>query len=172
METRKWFLQALGHQGLNNLLAAYDDKGAQAVCTFAYCEGPVQEPIIFEGRVQVGLRPKLGEFQGLLILLPRARLFQPEVLQNLVGGHKASPNDPVYLQVRLGSDIRVHGRDVCRNEYGEEEWSVTPVPCSDEAQEVARITCIAVNRRSLLEEKQKAKQRPVVTCSKCKPHPG
>ncbi|KAL8944410.1 MAG: hypothetical protein Q9216_000461 [Gyalolechia sp. 2 TL-2023] len=51
----KWFLQALGHQGLNNLLAAYEDKGAQAVCTFAYCEGSAQEPIIFEGRVEVGL---------------------------------------------------------------------------------------------------------------------
>ncbi|KAI4186433.1 MAG: hypothetical protein L6R41_003480 [Letrouitia leprolyta] len=60
METRKWFLQALGHQGLNNLLAAYDDKGAQAVCTFAYCEGPVQEPIIFEGRVQGKIVPARG----------------------------------------------------------------------------------------------------------------
>jgi len=49
----KWFFQALGHEGLNNLLLAYEDKSAQAVCTFAYCEGPVHEPIIFEGRVTV-----------------------------------------------------------------------------------------------------------------------
>ncbi|KAF6223470.1 hypothetical protein HO133_000313 [Letharia lupina] len=47
----KWFLQALGHEGLNNLLMAYKDKSAQAVCTFAYCSGPGHEPIIFEGRV-------------------------------------------------------------------------------------------------------------------------
>ena len=51
----KWFLQALGHEGLNNLLLAYDDKTAQAVCTFAYCEGPGHEPLIFEGRVTVSL---------------------------------------------------------------------------------------------------------------------
>lgn len=49
----KWFLEALGHEGLNNLLLAYEDKSAQAVCTFAYCEGPMQEPVIFEGRVLV-----------------------------------------------------------------------------------------------------------------------
>ncbi|RKF62695.1 Inosine triphosphate pyrophosphatase [Erysiphe neolycopersici] len=46
----QWFLQALGHQGLNNLLAAYPDKTAQAVCTFAYCEGPGHEPLLFQGK--------------------------------------------------------------------------------------------------------------------------
>jgi len=49
----KWFLQALGHEGLNNLLNAYEDKSARAVCTFAYCKGPGQEPLLFEGRVNV-----------------------------------------------------------------------------------------------------------------------
>lgn len=52
----KWFLQALGHEGLNNLLVAYEDKSAQAVCTFAYCSGPGQVPIIFQGRVNVRCR--------------------------------------------------------------------------------------------------------------------
>ncbi|KAL7275340.1 nucleoside triphosphate pyrophosphohydrolase ham1 [Rhizina undulata] len=46
----KWFLGSLGPQGLTNILAAYDDKSAQAVCTFAYCDGPGKEPILFEGR--------------------------------------------------------------------------------------------------------------------------
>ena len=49
----KWFLQALGYEGLNNLLLAYEDKSAQAVGTFAYCEGPGHEVLIFEGRVTV-----------------------------------------------------------------------------------------------------------------------
>ena len=52
----KWFLQALGHEGLNNLLVAYKDKGAQAVCTFSYCSGPGHEPIVFEGRVTVSCK--------------------------------------------------------------------------------------------------------------------
>ncbi|MCJ1472857.1 nucleoside triphosphate pyrophosphohydrolase ham1 [Lambiella insularis] len=51
----KWFFDAIGLEGLNNLLSAYEDKSAQAVCTFAYCEGPGHEPIIFEGRTNVDL---------------------------------------------------------------------------------------------------------------------
>ncbi|KAH0551108.1 hypothetical protein GP486_007544 [Trichoglossum hirsutum] len=66
----KWFLHDIGlegevhfaaakdaladePEGLNNLLAAYDDKTAQAVCTFAYSEGPGSEPKIFQGRTDV-----------------------------------------------------------------------------------------------------------------------
>lgn len=51
----KWFLESLGHEGLNKLLFAFEDKSAQAVCTFAYCEEPGHEPIIFEGRASVRL---------------------------------------------------------------------------------------------------------------------
>jgi inosine triphosphate pyrophosphatase len=50
---RKWFMESVGHKGLNNLLAAYTDKTAEAVCTFAYSEGPGFQPIIFQGRTTV-----------------------------------------------------------------------------------------------------------------------
>lgn len=50
---RKWFMDSVGHEGLNNLLAAYTDKSAEAVCTFAYSEGPGFQPIIFQGRTSV-----------------------------------------------------------------------------------------------------------------------
>jgi inosine triphosphate pyrophosphatase len=50
---RKWFMESVGHEGLNNLLAAYTDKSADAVCTFAYSEGPGFQPIIFQGRTSV-----------------------------------------------------------------------------------------------------------------------
>lgn len=46
-------MTSIGHQGLNNLLAAYDDKSAEAVCTFGYCAGPGEEVIIFQGRCPV-----------------------------------------------------------------------------------------------------------------------
>nr|POE65301.1 inosine triphosphate pyrophosphatase [Quercus suber] len=46
----KWFLMALGVQQFHKLLAGFEDKSAQAVCTFAYCEGPGHEPIVFQGR--------------------------------------------------------------------------------------------------------------------------
>ena len=51
--TSKWFLKVLGPHDLHKLLAGFDNKSAQAVCTFAYSEGPGQEPIIFQGRTQV-----------------------------------------------------------------------------------------------------------------------
>jgi inosine triphosphate pyrophosphatase len=50
---RKWFLAEIGHVGLNNLLAAYTNKSADAICTFAYCEGPGSEVEIFEGICEV-----------------------------------------------------------------------------------------------------------------------
>jgi inosine triphosphate pyrophosphatase len=50
---RKWFLAEIGHVGLNNLLAAYTDKSANAICTFAYSAGPGAEVILFEGICEV-----------------------------------------------------------------------------------------------------------------------
>lgn len=49
----KWFLSSLGHDGLNKMLAGFDDKSAFALCTFGYCEGPGHEPVIFEGKTPV-----------------------------------------------------------------------------------------------------------------------
>lgn len=70
----KYFLTSLGHEGLNNLLAAYEDKSAFAVCTFAFCAGPGQKPILFQGRTPGKIVPARGppdfgwdpifEFQG------------------------------------------------------------------------------------------------------------
>lgn len=39
------------------MLADFPDKSAQAVCTFAYSEGPGHEPIIFQGRTNVSCLP-------------------------------------------------------------------------------------------------------------------
>lgn len=43
----------LGHDGLNKLLAGHEDKSARAVCTFALCKGPGQEPMLFQGVTEV-----------------------------------------------------------------------------------------------------------------------
>lgn len=45
----KWFVEKLGPSGLIRMLAGFDDKRADAVCTFALC-APNEEPIIFVGR--------------------------------------------------------------------------------------------------------------------------
>ncbi|PCG88906.1 Ham1-like protein [Penicillium occitanis (nom. inval.)] len=46
----KSFLEALGHEGLNRMLDSFDDRSAEAVCTFAFSNGPGEEPLIFQGR--------------------------------------------------------------------------------------------------------------------------
>ncbi|CAL8069594.1 unnamed protein product [Calicophoron daubneyi] len=46
----KWFLQALGPDGLPHLLDGFDDKRAYAVCTFGFCAGPGQPVHLFTGR--------------------------------------------------------------------------------------------------------------------------
>jgi inosine triphosphate pyrophosphatase len=39
--------------GLNNLLMAYDDKSAYALCVFSFAIGPNSEPITFSGKTLV-----------------------------------------------------------------------------------------------------------------------
>ena len=46
----KWFLDKLGHDGLNKMLVGFNDKTAYAQCVFAFCAGPNMEPVIFDGR--------------------------------------------------------------------------------------------------------------------------
>jgi len=52
----KWFLEKLGHDGLNKMLLGWEDKSAKAVCTFAFCSGPGREVHVFPGIVEV--RPR------------------------------------------------------------------------------------------------------------------
>ncbi|KAK6848925.1 hypothetical protein PG995_012758 [Apiospora arundinis] len=59
-QNRKWFMKSIGHEGLNNLLAAYEDKSAEAVCTFAFSKGPDHEPILFQGRTPGKIVPARG----------------------------------------------------------------------------------------------------------------
>lgn len=56
----KWFLTSIGLDGLNNLLAAYEDKSAKAVCTFAYSAGPGHEPLLFQGVTDGKIVPPRG----------------------------------------------------------------------------------------------------------------
>lgn len=56
----KWFLQKLGHEGLNNLLMAYEDKSAYALCAFSFMKGPDAEPITFLGKTPGKIVPARG----------------------------------------------------------------------------------------------------------------
>ena len=56
----KWFLEKTGTEGLNNILAAYEDKTAYAQCIFAYSAGPGHDPIAFVGRTEGRIVPARG----------------------------------------------------------------------------------------------------------------
>jgi inosine triphosphate pyrophosphatase len=45
----KWFQDTLQSTGLYNILAAYSDKSATAVCTLAFCPAPHADPVLFTG---------------------------------------------------------------------------------------------------------------------------
>lgn len=48
----KWFLDKLEPEGLHKLLAGWEDKSAEAVCTVTYVEDCNSEPIVFQGRTE------------------------------------------------------------------------------------------------------------------------
>jgi inosine triphosphate pyrophosphatase len=58
----KWFLERTGHEGLNNLLAAYEDKSAYSQCVFALHDAsqPDVEPLVFDGRCPGRIVPARG----------------------------------------------------------------------------------------------------------------
>ena len=57
----KWFLQKLGHAGLNALLAGFADKSAYAQCIFAYVPAAGAEPLLFVGRTPGCIVPAKGD---------------------------------------------------------------------------------------------------------------
>jgi len=57
----KWFLKELGHDGLNRMLAGFEDKSAYALCTFAYARGPDDPHVqVFCGRTEGVVVPARG----------------------------------------------------------------------------------------------------------------
>ncbi|ELT90051.1 hypothetical protein CAPTEDRAFT_225505 [Capitella teleta] len=49
----KWFLSAVGPEGLYKMLQGFEDKSAYAVCTFAYYSGNPQDEVkLYQGRTE------------------------------------------------------------------------------------------------------------------------
>jgi ribokinase/non-canonical purine NTP pyrophosphatase (RdgB/HAM1 family) len=57
----KWFLDKCGHDGLNGMLAGFDDKSAYAQTIIAYTDGnPEDEIFVFDGRTNGRIVPPRG----------------------------------------------------------------------------------------------------------------
>lgn len=48
----KWFLEAVGPEGLHRMLAGFEDKGGAALCTLAFHAGGDAEPVVLQGVVR------------------------------------------------------------------------------------------------------------------------
>lgn len=123
----KWFLEALGHDGLNKLVEPYEDRSAQAVCTFAFSYGPGQEVFLFQGRTEVSnkvlflIRSEFADGCGLgeNRACPWTAEFRYE--------KTFSREDALVLTInRLGSDFRVRGPYICRDGQGGEGMFFSP----------------------------------------------
>lgn len=56
----KWFVKAVGLTGLVDMLYKFEDKSANAICTFGYCAGPGQEVKLFQGITEGNIVPSRG----------------------------------------------------------------------------------------------------------------
>ena len=45
----KWFLEELGHDGLNRMLVGFENKTAYAQCIIGYMSEELKEPLLFIG---------------------------------------------------------------------------------------------------------------------------
>ena len=79
-------MKQLGPFDLHKMLAGFEDKSAVAIATFAYCEGPGHEPIIFQGRTEVKFPTALPSLANLrLTEMDRANWYRPEGIRTSVG---------------------------------------------------------------------------------------
>ncbi|KAL4937765.1 hypothetical protein BDV06DRAFT_202260 [Aspergillus oleicola] len=56
----KAFVDAVGNTGLWKMIDPFEDKTAEAVCTFGYSAGPGCEPLLFQGRLLGRIVPARG----------------------------------------------------------------------------------------------------------------
>jgi len=57
----KWFLESCGHDGLNKMIGAFDDKTGYAQTVVAFCPGPGEDPALFDGRTSGKIVPARGK---------------------------------------------------------------------------------------------------------------
>ena len=77
----KWFLDGIGHEGLNNMLAAYPDKSAYAQCIFAFAKDANSDPVLFVGRTEGKIVSARGPLD-----FGWDPIFEPDLTEGWAGG--------------------------------------------------------------------------------------
>lgn len=105
----KWFLDKLGPEGLHKMLTGWEDKSAEAICTFAYCPSVTGSDID---------EPKVMLFRGIVkgsIVYPRGRrdfgwdpCFQPEGHTLTFGEMPLEDKHEISHRGRALAELRKH----------------------------------------------------------------
>lgn len=99
----KWFLQKVGHDGLNKMLDGFEDRTAYAQCTFAYSPGPEYEPIVFVGRTHGTIVPARGACD-----FGWDPIFQPEGFQETYAEMEKAIKNTISHRYRALDALRTH----------------------------------------------------------------
>lgn len=97
----KWFLERLQPEGLHRLLDGWEDKSAEAVCTFAYAAGPGADVQLFQGKTQ-----------GNIVVPSGSRdfgwdcIFQPQGFQQTYGEMDKSTKNTISHRFRAADKLR------------------------------------------------------------------
>lgn len=78
----KCFLEKIQPEGLTKLLTGWEDKSAEAVCTFAYCSGECKDSdvVLFQGRAKGSIVDRRGSND-----FGWGYIFQPDGFQQIYG---------------------------------------------------------------------------------------
>ncbi|XP_041973050.1 inosine triphosphate pyrophosphatase [Aricia agestis] len=100
----KWFLEKLKPEGLNKLLTGWEDKSAEAVCTFAYSSGePNSEVLLFKGITKGTIVPPRGSRD-----FGWDCVFQPEGYNKTYGELSKEEKNKISHRYRALDKLRQH----------------------------------------------------------------
>ncbi|KAL7409060.1 putative DNA repair-related protein [Mrakia frigida] len=99
----KDFMAAVGHEGLNKMLAGFESKAATAICSFAYSSGPGAEPLVFEGRTEGKIVPARGEK-----VFGWDPIFQPDGFETTYAEMESSEKNKISHRGRAMELLKAH----------------------------------------------------------------
>lgn len=99
----KWFLGALGPEGLPKMLDGFADKSAYAQCIFAFAKGPHAEPQLFDGRTAGTIVAARGPTD-----FGWDPCFQPDGFEKTYAEMSADEKNSISHRYRALAQLRLH----------------------------------------------------------------
>lgn len=114
----KWFLEGAGASGLHAMLAGFDDKGAQAVCTFAFSPGEDGDVLLFQGRTDGSIvAPRSGARET----FGWDSVFQPAGSDLTYAEMKPEAKHAVSHRFKALDKLRAHLKEVAASDFAASE---------------------------------------------------